>query len=288
MRTPGLSQLLQRDSILVVPASYDMVSAKLIERAGFDAVYLSGYGHSASHLGLPDAGLISFSEMLERLHHLVRSVQIPVLADGDTGFGGVINVRRTVQEYEWAGAQAIQLEDQEMPKKCGHTPGKRLVDASEMMRKVEAAVAARQSDQFQIIARTDAVSVLGLDEALRRARLYKAAGADILFVESPATADQIRQIAGSLDGPLMINQIERGKTPLLPIAELQSLGYKIAAYALTALMAAMRAVQDALQALKRGDPLESYVNRIATFEELDDLLGFPEVRLWENRFRPKA
>lgn len=288
MKPPGLKQLLQRDSILVVPASYDMVSARLIERAGFEAVYLSGYGHSASHLGLPDAGLISFSEMLERLHHLVRSVQIPVLADGDTGFGGVTNVRRTVQEYEWAGAQAIQLEDQEMPKKCGHTPGKRLVDASEMARKIEAAVATRRSDEFQIIARTDALSVLGLEEALRRAGLYKAAGADILFVESPETATQIRQIAGSLDGPLMINQIERGKTPLLPIAELQSLGYKIAAYALTTLMASVRAVRAALQALRRSDPAESYINTLATFEELDELLGFPEVRQWETRFRPKA
>ncbi|MBM3804925.1 MAG: isocitrate lyase/PEP mutase family protein [Acidimicrobiia bacterium] len=281
----SLKQLLQRDSILVVPASYDMVSGKLVEKAGFEAVYLSGYGHSASHLGLPDAGLISFSEMLERLHHLVRCVQIPVLADGDTGFGGVANVRRTVQEFERAGAQAIQLEDQEIPKKCGHTPGKRLVEAEEMVSKVEAAVAARRSDAFQIIARTDALSVLGLEEALRRARLYKAAGADILFVESPTTNTEIQQIGASLEGPLMINQIERGKTPLLPAPELQRLGFKIAAYALTTLMASVRAVQTALQALRRGASPESYVNDIATFEELDELLGFPEVRQWEQQFR---
>lgn len=281
----SLKQLLQRDSILVVPASYDMVSGKLVEKAGFEAVYLSGYGHSASHLGLPDAGLISFSEMLERLHHLVRCVQIPVLADGDTGFGGVANVRRTVQEFERAGAQAIQLEDQEIPKKCGHTPGKRLVEAEEMVSKVEAAVAARRSDAFQIIARTDALSVLGLEEALRRARLYKAAGADILFVESPTTNTEIQQIGASLEGPLMINQIERGKTPLLPAPELQRLGFKVAAYALTTLMASVRAVQTALQALRRGASPESYMNDIATFEELDELLGFPEVRQWEQRFR---
>lgn len=281
----SLKQLLQRDSILVVPASYDMVSGKLVEKAGFEAVYLSGYGHSASHLGLPDAGLISFSEMLERLHHLVRCVQIPVLADGDTGFGGVANVRRTVQEFERAGAQAIQLEDQEIPKKCGHTPGKRLVEAEEMVSKVEAAVAARRSDAFQIIARTDALSVLGLEEALRRARLYKAAGADILFVESPTTNTEIQQIGASLEGPLMINQIERGKTPLLPAPELQRLGFKVAAYALTTLMASVRAVQTALQALRRGASPESYMNDIATFEELDELLGFPEVRQWEQQFR---
>ena len=179
MDSRSLLELLHRETILVVPACFDMVSAKLIERAGFEAVYLSGYGHSASHLGLPDAGLISFPEMLERLHHLAKSVRIPVLADGDTGFGGPLNVRRTVQEYEAAGAQAIQIEDQETPKKCGHTPGKRLVEAADMVRKVEAAVAARRKDDFLIIARTDAISVLGIQEAIRRSRLYRQAGADI-------------------------------------------------------------------------------------------------------------
>ena len=285
MTSPNLKELLQRDQILVVPASYDMVSAKLIERAGFEAVYLSGYGHAASHLGLPDAGLISFSEMLERLHNLVRSVQIPVLADADTGFGGAINVRRTVQEYEWAGAQAIQIEDQEFPKKCGHTAGKRLVKAEEMTKKIEAARASRRSDNFLVIARTDAISVAGIDEAIRRGRLYQSAGADIIFIESPATVEQIRRIANSFQKPLMLNQIESGQTPTLPVRELQALGYKIAAYALTALMASVRAMQRTLKSLQREGSPHQYLNDIATFEELDELFGFPEVRAWEKRFQ---
>ena len=285
MTSPNLKELLQRDQILVVPASYDMVSAKLIERAGFEALYLSGYGHAASHLCLPDAGLISFSEMLERLHNLVRSVQIPVLADADTGFGGAINVRRTVQEYEWAGAQAIQIEDQEFPKKCGHTAGKRLVKAEEMTKKIEAARASRRSDNFLVIARTDAISVAGIDEAIRRGRLYQSAGADIIFIESPATVEQIRRIGNSFQKPLMLNQIEGGQTPTLPVRELQALGYKIAAYALTALMASVRAMQRTLKSLQREGSTDQYLNDIATFEELDELFGFPEVRAWEKRFQ---
>ncbi|PYV43989.1 MAG: carboxyvinyl-carboxyphosphonate phosphorylmutase, partial [Acidobacteria bacterium] len=273
MTSLTLKELLQRDQILVVPASYDMVSAKLIERAGFEAVYLSGYGHAASHLGLPDAGLISFSEMLERLHNLVRSVQIPVLADGDTGFGGAINVRRAVQEYEWAGAQAIQIEDQEFPKKCGHTPGKRLVKAEEMLKKIEAAEASRRSHNFLIIARTDAISVEGIDEAIRRGQLYQSAGADIIFIESPTTVEQIQRIASSFQKPLMLNQIEGGQTPTLPVRELQALGYKIVAYALTALMASVRAMQRTLRFLHQEGATDQYLNDIASFEELDELFG---------------
>jgi 2-methylisocitrate lyase-like PEP mutase family enzyme len=262
-----------------------MVSAKLIERAGFEAVYLSGYGHSASHLGLPDAGLICFSEMLERLHHLVSAVTIPVIADGDTGFGGILNIRRTIQEYEGAGAQAIQIEDQEIPKKCGHTSGKRLVAAQEMVKKIEAAVASRRSDHFMIIARTDALSVQGYDEAVCRARQYRAAGADILFIESPTTVDQLRQIPKLLESPLMINQIEGGRTPILTVQELEAMGYKLIAYALTTLMASVRAMQRVLKNLRKNGSPESYVEEIASFDELDELLGFPEAREWEKRFR---
>jgi 2,3-dimethylmalate lyase len=281
----NLRQRITRDSILVVPACFDMVSAKLIEQAGFEAVYLSGYGHAASHLGLPDAGLITFTEMLERLRHLVRCVGIPVLADGDTGFGGVINLRRAVLDYESAGAQAIQIEDQEIPKKCGHTNGKRLVSATAMAKKIEAAQAARRSDEFLIIARTDAISVAGLDEAIRRGHLYQSAGADIIFVESPTTVDEIERIAGSFEKPLMLNQIENGKTPLLPVKQLEKLGYKIVAYALTALMASVKAMQQTLATLRQEGSAQSYLHDIATFEELNLLLGFPEVHAWERRFQ---
>ena len=288
MGLPNLKQRLEHPRPLLVPACFDMVSAKVVERCGFEAVYLSGFGHSASHLGLPDAGLISFSEMLERLHHLVRSVRIPVLADADTGFGGVVNVRRTVEEYEATGAQAIQLEDQWIPKKCGHTEGKQLIEAREMVRKLEAAAAARRSDQFLIIARTDAVAVAGIDDAIRRGQLYQEAGADIIFIEAPTSVDQVKRIASSFHKPLMINLIERGKTPLLSLNELQTLGYKVIAYALTALMASVRAMERTLLKLRDQVPPEEYLDDLASFQELDQLLGFPEWRQWENRFRENS
>jgi carboxyvinyl-carboxyphosphonate phosphorylmutase len=284
MKKATLKELLNREQILVVPASFDMVSGKVIEQAGFEAVYLSGYGHTASHLGLPDAGLISFAEMVERVHNLVRSVSIPVVADGDTGFGNVINVRRTVQEYEWAGAQAIQIEDQEIPKKCGHTPGKRLIDAKEMALKVEAAVNSRRSDNFLIIARTDAIAVTGIEDAIRRGRLYEEAGADIIFVESPTTLEELKRAGGSFKVPTMANMVEGGKTPLGTNRELQSLGFKLVAYPITLLLASITAMKRALTVLKEKGTTKDLTDEIISFKELDELIGFPEVRAWEARY----
>ncbi len=284
MRKATLRELLRREQILVVPASFDMVSGKVIEQAGFEAVYLSGYGHTASHLGLPDAGLISFAEMVERVHNLARSVNIPVVADGDTGFGNVINVRRTVQEYEWAGAQAIQIEDQEIPKKCGHTPGKRLIDAKEMALKVEAAVNSRQSDDFLIIARTDAVTVTGIEDAIYRGQLYEKAGADIIFVESPTTLEELKRAGGSFKVPTMANMVEGGKTPLISNQELQSFGFKLVAYPITLLLASLTAMKRALTVLKEKGTTKGLVEEMISFKELDELIGFPEVRAWEARY----
>jgi 2-methylisocitrate lyase-like PEP mutase family enzyme len=279
-----LKQLLARDRILMVPCSFDMVSAKLIERAGFEAVYLGGYAHTASHIGLPDAGLATFPEMLERVHNLVRSVHVPVLADGDTGYGNALNVRRTVQEYEWAGAQAIQLEDQEMPKKCGHTPGKRVVDAREMALKIEAAVNSRRNDDFLIIARTDAIAVLGVEEAVRRGKLYEKAGADVVFLEAPRTLDELKLAAGSFNVPTMANLIEGGKTPFLSAAQLQDLGFKIAAYPHSLILTCIRAIQKTLATLKAQGTTGAILNDMADFKELDELIGFPEARAWEAKY----
>jgi 2-methylisocitrate lyase-like PEP mutase family enzyme len=284
MRKATLRELLSREQILVVPASFDMVSGKVIEQVGFEAVYLSGYGHTASHLGLPDAGLISFAEMVERVHHLARSVNIPVVADGDTGFGNAINVRRTVQEYEWAGAQAIQIEDQEIPKKCGHTSGKRLIDAKEMALKVEAAVNSRQSDDFLIIARTDAVTVTGIEDAIYRGQLYEKAGADIIFVESPTTLEELKRAGGSFKVPTMANMVEGGKTPLVSNQELQYFGFKLVAYPVTLLLASITAMKRALTVLKEKGTTKELVEEMIRFKELDELIGFPEVRAWEARY----
>ncbi len=279
-----LKKLLQRGSILVVPAAFDMISAKVIEGAGFEAVYLSGFGQSASHLGLPDAGLMTFPEMLERVHNMARAVRVPLLADGDTGYGNVINVRRTVQEFEQAGAAAIQLEDQEMPKKCGHTEGRRVIDAREMVRKIETAVESRLSDDFLIIARTDARSSLGLEEAITRGKLYEKAGADIIFVESPQTEEELRIVAESIEKPTMANMVEGGKTPLVHVRELERMGFSVVAFAVTCLLVATRAIERAMEILKREGTTGGLTDEMMSFDEFNSFIGFPEIRAFEAKY----
>ena len=281
----SLKERLARDSILVAPAAFDMVSAKVIESAGFEAVYLSGFGQSASHLGLPDAGLMTLSEIVERVQNMARAINVPLLADGDTGYGGVINVRRTVQMFEWAGASAIQLEDQEIPKKCGHTEGKRLIDSREMALKIEAAVESRRSDDFLIIARTDARSVLGLKEAIRRGRMYEKAGADVIFIESPQTEEELKIIANSFDRPAMANMFEGGQTPLLTAADLNEMGFKLVAFAVSCLLAATKAMQRAMKVLKEDGTTQAMVAEMMHFEDFNELIGFPEVRSFEAKYR---
>jgi len=280
-----LKTLLQRDSILVVPAAFDMVSAKIIEKVGFEAVYLSGFGQSASHLGLPDAGLMTFTEMVERVHNMARAINLPLLADGNTGYGGIVNVRRTVQEFEWAGASAIQLEDQEMPKKCGHTGGKSLIDAQEMVLKIEAAVESRRSDDFLIIARTDARSVLGLEEAIKRGRMYREAGADIIFIESPQSEEELRIVGESFDRPTLANMVEGGKSPVLKVKELEGMGFKIAIFPVTCLLVAAKAMQRAMETLKAEGTTQRLLDEMMGFEEFTDFIGFPEVRSFEAKYR---
>lgn len=280
-----LRRLLKKGSILVVPAAFDMISARLIEGAGFEAVYLSGFGQSASHLGLPDAGLMTFSEMLERVHNMARVLRVPLLADGDTGYGNVLNVRRTVQEFEQAGAAAIQLEDQEMPKKCGHTEGRRVIEAREMVGKIEAAVESRRSDDFLIIARTDARSSLGLEEAIARGQLYEKAGADIIFVESPQTEEELRVVAESVEKPTMANMVEGGKTPLVPVRELERMGFGIVAFAVTCLLVATGAMKRAVEILKREGTTQELMDEMMSFEEFNSFIGFPEIRSFEAKYK---
>ena len=285
MADDRLKGLLQRDSILLVPAAFDMVSAKIIEKVGFEAVYLSGFGQSASHLGLPDAGLMTFTEMVERVHNMARAINLPLLADGNTGYGGIVNVRRTVQEFEWAGAAAIQLEDQEMPKKCGHTGGKRIIDAREMVLKIEAGVESRRSDDFLIIARTDARSVLGLEEAIKRGRMYEEAGADIIFIESPQSEEELRIVGESFDRPTLANMVEGGKSPVLKVKELQGMGFKIAIFPITCLLVAAKAMQQAMETLKAEGTTQGLLDEMMGFEEFTDFIGFPEVRSFEAKYR---
>lgn len=214
--------------ILVAPGCFDCLTARLVETAGFEAAYVTGAGMSISMLGAPDLGLASFSEILDRLGRICDVLTVPVIADGDTGFGGPLNIIRTVRGYERAGVSAIQLEDQESPKRCGHESGRRVVAPSEMAQRVRAACDARVDPDFMIIARTDARSLHGLDEAIDRVSAYREAGADVVFVESPESEDELKQVAQALPGvPLMANMVEGGRTPLIGAARLQELGYAL-------------------------------------------------------------
>jgi len=285
MSNGRLRLLLQQPGVLVVPGSFDMISAKVIDGLGFPALITGGYGHSASHLGMPDAGLITLPEMVERVRNTVRTVSIPVIADGDTGFGGLINVVRTVREYEHAGASAVQMEDQQMPKKCGHTPGREVVDAEEMCLKIRAAVEARRSPDFLVFARTDARTTLGLDEAIRRGRLYQAAGADALFVESPESEDEFAQIGRELAGmPLIANMVVTGRGPLLSVKRLQELGFKIVLYPTLTFLAAIPAMREALAAVWEDGTPTRVMDRLMTMDECHQFVGFPEVWSFEERY----
>jgi len=281
--TPSLRTLIERPGLLVVPGAHDAVAARVIEAAGFEAVYMTGYGVSASRVGVPDVGLADLGEMLGGLRALRRAVSLPICADADTGFGGPLNVRRTVREYEAAGASAIQIEDQLHPKRCGHTLGREVAPAREMVHRIEVALEARSSDELLVIARTDARTTLGLDEALERARLYAEAGADLLFVESPETEDEMKRIAGELPLPTVVNLVEGGRTPLLAHARLAELGFKIVLHPVTALLASLRAMHDTLATLREhGDP-EAASSALEDFGDAGALLGFPEADAFSKR-----
>jgi 2-methylisocitrate lyase-like PEP mutase family enzyme len=259
------------------------VSLRLANTFGFEALYMTGFGAVASHMGLPDAGLATYSDMVGRVKAMASMAAAPLIADGDTGYGGLLNVRHTVRGYEEAGASAIQLEDQEFPKKCGHTPGRRVIAAEDMARKIRVAVESRVSPDFLVIARTDARTSLGLDEALRRAELYAKAGADILFVESPESLEEMRAIGERFDLPLVANMVERGRTPVLSRAELEQLGYRLAIFPVTALLAAAKAMGEAYGHLARTGSSKDAAVPLADFNALTALMGFEDVWAFEKR-----
>ncbi len=286
---PRLRALLVGSNPVLAPGAYDALSARLVERAGFPAVYMTGFGVSASLVGLPDAGLLTMTEMAEQARRLVDAVSVPVIADADTGYGNPINVIRTVQMYERAGVAAIHLEDQVAPKKCGHTEGKQVIPPEEMAEKVRAAVAARRSEDFLIIARTDARAIEGLDAALERARRYRKAGADILFVEAPQSEAEIEAVAAALpDVPLLFNWAEGGKTPPMGFDRLRVLGFRLIIFPVSTLLAATRAISDVLAQIRAaGTPISS-LNHFTPFDEFLALIGFPDIRELERRFGGSA
>ncbi|PWL33227.1 isocitrate lyase/PEP mutase family protein [Marivita sp. XM-24bin2] len=273
---------LETGRLLVTPSCGDALSARLIEDAGFDAMFMSGFAVSAHRIGAPDAGLISYGEMRDAVRDICAVTKLPVLADGDTGYGNAMNVRRTVAGYARAGAAAVMIEDQVAPKRCGHTKGKLVVDRAEAIDRVRAADDARRASgqDILIIARTDARHGHGLDEALARAEAFHAAGADILFVEAPHSEAEMRRICSELPGWKMANMVEGGATPILPPEQLADIGYNHAAYPLTLMSAAMRAMQDALAALRDGQPPQG----LLAFEELRRLVGFNDYYDLETRY----
>jgi 2-methylisocitrate lyase-like PEP mutase family enzyme len=275
-RRHTLRQLVRQKRGLVVPGAYDGVSAKLVEQAGFPVVYMTGYGVSASRLGMPDMGFAGLAEMADHARNMAAAVSIPLIADADTGYGNALNVRRTVQLYEAAGVAALHLEDQQLPKRCGHLAGKLVVPAEEFAAKIRAAVEARTDPDFLVIARTDAIAVSGFDDALRRAELTVKAGADMLFVEAPTTEEQIERVASAFDTPLLFNYAPGGRSPLLPFSRLRELGYAIILLPVDALFVAVRAVQAFLREVRERDAVLPFQDRYIPFREFNELIGVAE------------
>ncbi len=281
---PRLRELLARPEPLVAPGAYDALSARLVEQAGFDVVYMTGFGTTASLAGRPDVGLLTGTEMVDNARRIAAAVDVPVIADADTGYGNAINVVRTVQAYEQAGVAGIHLEDQVMPKKCGHMSGKAVIPADEMAGKIRAAVEARRDPDFLLIARTDAAAVEGLSAAIDRGRTYADAGADVLFVEAPTSEDDIARVAEELRGvaPLVFNWAEGGRTPPIPLARIAELGFALVLFPIGTLLAATAGIRRLLASL-RDDGVPA-VDDLPTFDGFTDLIGLPEIRELEARF----
>ena len=277
-----LKQRLSLGQLVVAPGVFEMVSAKMADQMGFDALYMTGYGTVASYLGMPDAGLDTYSDMVNRVAQFTSITQTPMICDGDTGYGGLLNVMHTVRGYEAAGACAIQLEDQEFPKKCGHVLGRRVVPAQDMVDKIRVAVETRSDPNFLIIARTDARTTLGLDEALRRAESYAKAGADILFVESPESVEEMQQIGRSFDLPLVANMVEGGRTPVLGFEDLQAIGYGLAIFPATAFLAAAKSFELVYTALKETRSSTSVKPALYDFPAFSKLMGFDWVTAFDQ------
>jgi 2-methylisocitrate lyase-like PEP mutase family enzyme len=278
-----LASRLHQPGLISCPGVFDMISAKIADAMNFDALYMTGYGVVASHLGLPDAGLATYTDMVGRVAQIAGGVGKPLIADGDTGYGGLLNVEHTVRGYEAAGAAAIQIEDQEFPKKCGHTPNRRVIPMADAAQKIKVAVESRASKDFLIVARTDARAGHGLDEALRRGEAYAKAGADILFIEAPESETEMRRIGEAFDLPLIANMVEGGRTPLLGKTELEEIGYRIAIFPASGFLAAAQALRAVYQSIEAEGSTKGTDVPLYPFPEFSKLMGFERVWDFERR-----
>jgi len=281
--TTKLRELIARPGVLMAPGVADALNAKLVQRHGFEAVYMTGAGTTAVRLGMPDVGLLTMTEMIDNAARIADASGLPLIADADNGYGGVLNVRRTIQGYERAGAAAVHIEDQVIPKRCGHLAGKQLVPVEEMTAKIRAAADARTDRDFVLIARTDAIAVEGFDAALERAARYREAGADVLFVEAP-NMEQLPRIAPRLKAPLLYNMATSGKTPFLGKEEIERLGFKIIIYPNWMMLAAIKAASQVLATLKETGTIAGIAKDVPSFKEFFDLLGMAEVQDLEARY----
>ena len=283
-KTTVFKRLVMDAEILLLPGAYDALSAKIVEAAGFKAVTFGGYPASASLLAKPDVSLLTMTEMVNQARYIAGAVEIPLFVDGDTGHGNVTNVQRTVKEFERAGVAGLFIEDQVFPKRCGHMEGKQVISTDEMVAKIKAAVDARRDDDLMIMARTDALAVYGIDEAIERGNRYVEAGADIIFIEAPPSVEEMRRACAEVKAPMSANMVEGGKTPLLTAKTLQDLGYAIATFPLASLYAAAYGVRMAMEELFKTGTTGGCTDRMITFSEFNKMVGLDEVRANETRY----
>ena len=279
-----LARRIRAGEFITAPGVYDLISARIADQMGFASLYMTGYGVVASSLGLPDAGIATYSDMVGRAKQIVSRTETPLIADADTGYGGLLNVQYTVRGYEEAGVAPIQIEDQEFPKKCGHTPGRKVVPLEDMVEKIKVARESRDSSDFLIIARTDARGSYGMDEAMRRGEAFVKAGADILFVESPENDEELAQIGRSFDVPLMANMVEGGKTPVKTPAELAELGFQVAIFPAAAFLAAGAVVTRIYEALRDAGSAKAAGVPLYDFKDFSVMMGFQDVWDFEKRW----
>lgn len=283
-RTRRLRELLSRKGILMAPGAHDALTARMIEKAGFDGVYMTGAGTVNSLTGLPDNGLITLTEMTMNARYVAQAISIPVISDPDTGYGNAVNVMRTVWEFERAGVAGIHIEDQVAPKRCGHVEGKEVVSTEEMIGKIRAARAARSDPDFVIIGRVDARAVLGFDEGVKRGRAYFEAGADVVFPEALQSEEEFREYAKAVKGPLLANMTEFGKSPYLTAQELEAMGYKIVIFPATAMRIALKAIWEFLTTLKAKGTQKDLIDRMYTRKELYELVEYDKFHAYERDF----
>ena len=283
-KTKLLRSMIDESGIIVMPCCYDCLSAKLIERAGYNVVGVTGAGICASQLGVPDLGLLTMTEVLNQTRNIINSTNLPVICDCDNGYGGPINISRTVREFEGAGVAGFWLEDQVIPKRCGHFEGKEVISREDMIMKIKAAVDARTDPDLIFIARTDAREVLGLDEAISRANDYVEAGADMIFIEAPRSADELKKIAASVNAPQMVNFVEGGKTPLVRIKELDQMGFKIASFSGSAQKVAIKAIERFLVDFRKTGDINLYLEDMVSLKERSSLLELDEYYMLEKKY----